>query len=203
MENAKALGYHSFDDVDPEHAVSAIMIRVADGCTPEQVAGDVNIHVKHVQAAESASMFSGISSGLSNVAGIIRILIVMIWLLAIAVLAISFVMISHERAREFAVLRVIGASQKMLSGLLLVEAACISAAGAACGVTIAALAVIPFGTLISAKLQLPYLVPAPGTLVLFAAGSLLISVLAGSLTAAASAWRVSRQDAAFILREGA
>ena len=203
VENAKALGFHSFDDVDPEHAVSAVMIRVADGSTPEQVAGDVNIHVKHVQAAESASMFSGISSGLSNVAGIIRILIVMIWLLAIVVLAISFVMISHERAREFAVLRVIGASQKMLSRLLLVEAACISAAGAACGAAVAALAVIPFGTLISAKLQLPYLMPSPGTLVLFAAGSLLISILAGSLTAAASAWRVSRQDASFILREGA
>ena len=203
IQNAQEIGFKSFDGVDPDHAVSAVMIKVKDGYTPEQVTGDINLHVKHVEAAQSASMFSGIAGGLSNVAGIIRILIVMIWLLAIVVLAVVFAMISHERAKEFAVLRVLGASRGMLSRLLLTESAVISAIGSVCGVIVAGLAIIPFRSLISAKLELPYLMPGAGKIALFAAGSLLVSILAGSLTAAASASRVSRQDAAFILRDGA
>lgn len=203
VKNAQAIGFKSFDGVDPSNAVSAVMIKVKDGYTPEQVTGDINLHVKHVEAAQSASMFSGIAGGLSNVAGIIRILIVMIWVLAIVVLAISFAMISHERAKEFAVLRVVGASRGMLSRLLLTESAVISAIGSACGAALAALVVIPFSSLISSKLELPYLMPGAGRIALFAVGSLLISILAGSLTAAFSAYRVSRQDAAFTLRESA
>ena len=202
IKNAKALGFHTFDDVNPATAVSAVMIKVADGYTPESVTGDINIHVKHVQAGQAANMFSGIADGLSSVSGIIRILIVMIWILAIVVLAVTFAMISHERAREFAVLRVIGASRNMLSRLLLTESVAISAIGSVCGVAAAGLAILPFRSLISAKLQLPYLMPGIGTIALFAAGSLLISILAGSLTAAFSAYRVSRQDAAVTLREG-
>ena len=202
IENAKGLGFHDYDEVDPAHAVSAVMIKAADGYTPEHVAGDINIHVKHVQAGQSANMFSGIADGLANVAGIIRILVVMIWILAILVLAAAFAMISHERAKEFAVLRVIGASRSMLSRLLLTESALVSAIGSLCGVAAAGLAVIPFSSLISARLQLPYLMPGMGTILLFAAGSLVISILAGALTAAFSAYRISRQDAAFTLREG-
>ena len=201
IENAKALGFHSFDDIDPARAVSAVMIKVKDGYTPEQVAGDINIHVKHVEAGQSASMFSGIAGGLSGVADIIRLLVVMIWLLAIIILAVAFVMISHERAKEFAVLRVIGASRGMLARLLLTEAAVMSAIGAAIGVAAAALLLLPFGTLLSTRLQLPYLLPGAGRIFLFGAGSLVAAVLAGSLAAAASAGRASRQDAAFTLRE--
>ena len=202
IKNAQKLGFKAFDDVDPATAVSAVMIKVADGYTPEQVTGDINIHVKRVQAGQAANMFSGIADGLSSVSGIIRILIVMIWILAIVVLAITFAMIAHERAKEFAVLRVIGASRNMLSRLLLTESIAISAIGSVCGAAAAALAILPFSSLISAKLQLPYLMPDAGTIVLFTVGSLLVSILAGSLTAAFSAYRVSRQDAAFTLREG-
>ena len=93
-------------------------------------------------------------------------------------------------------------SRNMLSRLLLTESVAISTIGSVCGAAAAALAILPFSSLISAKLQLPYLMPGTGTIVLFAVGSLLVSILAGSLTAAFSAYRVSRQDAAFTLREG-
>lgn len=203
IENAQALNFTSFDAVDPSHAVSSVMIKVADGYDPEKVAGDINIYVRHVEASESAAMLSGISGGLGNVAGVIRILIVMIWILAIIILAAAFAMISHERAKEFAVLRVAGASRSMIFRLLLTESALISAIGAVVGLVLSCLVVFPFSSVISSRLEMPYLMPGLPVITAFAAGAFLLSVLAGSVTAAISALRVSRQDAAFILREAA
>ena len=125
----------------------------------------------------------------------------MIWLLAIVILVIAFFMISHERAKEFAVLRVMGASRGMLSGLLLWEAVLLSLSGAAIGLLLSALIVLPFGNLLSEALSLPYLLPEAPVIVLFGAGAMLLSVLAGSLTSALSAMQVSRGDAGLSLRE--
>lgn len=202
IENAKELKFHAFDAVDPDHAVSSVMIRVADGFNVEDVANDINIHVRHIKAAQAVSMVTDIAGGLSDVAGMIRLLTGMIWILAVTVLSIAFVMIAHERAREFAVLRVLGASRGMVSRLQLTESAIISAVGAILGLAAASLLLFPFGTLISARLQLPYLTPDAGHILVSAAVSLAVSVLAGALTSAFSAWRISRQDTALALREG-
>ena len=100
IENARALKFHAFDAIDPDHAVSSVMIRVADGFSADEVTDDINIHVRHIKAAQAVSMVSDIAGGLSDVAGMIRLLTVMIWILAAAVLTIAFVMIAHERAKE-------------------------------------------------------------------------------------------------------
>ena len=163
---------------------------------------DINIHVRHIKAAGAVSMVTDIAGGLSGTAGIIRMLTVMIWILAIAVLSIAFVMIAHERAKEFAVLRVMGASRGMLARLMLTESALISAAGAVCGLAAACLVIFPFGNLISSRLGLPYLSPGSGKILLLAAGSLVLSILAGALTSAAAVRRISRQDTALALKEG-
>ena len=60
MKNAEALGFHYFADVDPDHAVSSVMIRVAEGYDPEAVAGDINVHVRHVEASAAAAMLSSV-----------------------------------------------------------------------------------------------------------------------------------------------
>ena len=202
VANARTLGFDFANKIDPDTTVSSVMIKVADGYTVESVLNDINIHVRHVEAGQSASMLSGISTGLMNVSGIIRILTVMIWILAIAILSIAFLMIAHERAREFAVLRVMGASRRMVSRVLLTESAIISGIGAVCGLLVSLLIILPFDNLIRMKLALPYLLPDASRIILLAVISMLVSVAAGALTSAVSAYRVSRQDTALALKEG-
>ena len=203
IENAQALNFSAFDEVDPEHAVSSVMVKVQKGYDPKDVADTIDLYVRHVEASEAATMLSGISGGLGNVAGMIRILTVFVWILAIALLAAAFAMISHERAKEFAVLRISGASRRMIVRLLLTESFIVSGIGALTGLLLAALLVIPFRSLISSRLELPYLMPGVPMTAVFAVGSLLLSILAGSVTAAICAMRISRQDAALILRDAA
>ena len=202
MVNAQALGFHSFADVDPGDAVSSVLIRVAEGYDAAAVTADINIHVRHVEAAQTTNMLTGIAAGLSSVSRVIGILTGMIWVLAIVILVIAFAMISHERAKEFAILRVMGASQKMVSRLILTESAILSLAGAVMGLVIGALIVIPFGGSISSALGMPYLMPGVGTMLGLGAGSLVLAILAGSLTGSISAYRVGKLDAGLVLREG-
>ncbi len=202
IENAQALGFTTFDGVDPDNAVSAVLIRVAEGYDAAAVTGDINVHVRHVEAEQTTNMLSGIAGGLANVSRIVGGLTVMVWLLAIVILVIAFAMISRERTREFAILRVMGASRGMVSRLLLTESALVSLAGAVMGLIAGALVVFPFSRAISGSLGMPYLTPGAGAVAAMAAGSLLLAVLAGSLTAAFAAGRAGRTDAGLVLREG-
>lgn len=202
MRNAEALGFHYLTDTDPEHAVSAVLIRVAEGYDTEAVTGDINVHVRHVEASAAAAMLSSVAGGLKSVSGVIGFLVAAIWVLAVVILVIAFAMISHERAKEFAVLRCLGASRRMLCRLLLTEAAFAALFGAVVGIAAGALIVFPFGNAISTALDLPYLMPSALSVAALALGSLLLSALAGALSAAVSAWRVSRSDAGLLLREG-
>ena len=201
MKRSQELGFHYFDKVDPNHAVSAVMVRVAEGYDPAKVSGDINIHVRNCEASQAASMISGISAGLSGVSRMVGILTFLIWILAIVILAIAFAMIAHERSKEFAVLRVIGASGKMVSGLLLGESALVSFFGALCGVLLGALFIVPFQGMVRSALNLPYLMPGAGTLLLFGTGAVLLSVLTGALAGYFSARRLGHAEAGQLLRE--
>lgn len=203
MEGSRQEGFDYFEGVDPKRAISAIMVKVKDGYSVESVNNDINIHVRRVESTQAKTMVSSIAGGLTNVSRIIGGLTAMIWVLAIVILILAFFMIAHERTKEFAILRVMGASRKMLSGLLRWEAGIISFLGAVLGVAVGALAVFPFSGLIHSKLDLPYLLPGPGTVVGLLIGSVVIAVIAGSLTSAISAYRIGKNDTGLIIREGA
>ena len=202
LESSTKQGFRYYDG-DPARAISSVMIKVGDGYGIEDVANDINVHVRKVEATQAKSMISSIAGGLTNVSRVIGVLVVVIWILALAILMVAFVMISNERTKEFAVLRVVGASEKMLKRLLRTESIIISGVGALCGAAAAALVVFPFGGLVKRSLDLPYLLPDAGVTAALLFGSVALSVLAGSLTSAASARRLVKNDTGLILREDA
>ena len=196
-------GYDYFKGISVEDAISSVMVKVENGYDIDSVNNDINIHVRKVEATKSKSMISAIASGLANVSGVIGGLTIIIWVLAVIVLIIAYSMIVHERTKELAVLRVMGASRKMLSGLLRTESAIMSVVGSIIGVALASAIVFPFSTLIKNKLDLPYLLPAGLTIALLLLGTIIITVLAGALTAGLSAGKIVKNDTGLILREGA
>lgn len=201
MESSVLLGFDYFSDVKAEHAISSVMVKVMDGYDIDQVTGDLNIHLRRVEATQAKTMISDIASGLTGVSGVVGGLTVMIWILAIVILIVVFAMIVNERKKEFGVLRVAGASQKMLSRLLLAESGLISLIGALIGAGLAALIILPFLGMIRESLKLPMLLPSVPVILALLAGSIVISTAAGSLTSAVSARKITRTDAGLILRE--
>ena len=126
-----------------------------------------------------------------------------VWVLAFVILLIAFAMMIAERRREFAVLRLLGTSQRGLSGLILAETALCSLAGGVLGVGVAAMLIFPFTALIESKLNLPYLTPGAGTILALAIVTVAVTVLIGALASLYAARRLSRTDPGTTLREGA
>jgi putative ABC transport system permease protein len=125
-----------------------------------------------------------------------------VWALAFAILLLTFVLIIRERTREFAVLRLAGASRGMLSRMVLTESFLCGLLGGLTGTGLAALLLFPFARLIESMLGLPYLMPETGTILLLAAGTVLLSAVVAALSSVMAAVRLSRVDPGTALREG-
>ncbi len=203
MKNAQALGFHYFDDIDPERAVSAVMVKAADGYDNEKVKNNINIKVRHVVAEMSQSMVAGISSGLGGVSEVITILMLLVWVLGLIILMIAFMMIANERVKEFAVLRVVGASKRMLTGMLRTESLVIGLVGALSGVIVGGLIVIPFSGIIRSALDMPYLQPSVAAAALTAFSAVVITVVTTGIASALSARCLTENETALVLREDA
>ena len=163
---------------------------------------DINIHVRHVTAESTKDMISGVGDSLSGISAVIRALIIIVWILAMIILVITFTMLINERKKEFAILRVAGASRAMLSRMMLKEAFIISAVGGVLGLIAGAVTVLPVMSLIEERMGLPYLSPSPAAIGIMIAVTLGIAFAVGPAAAAYSAFRLSRVDAGRVLKEG-
>ncbi len=185
-----------------DQVISAVYVKVQDGCDIDAVNSRLNGHLRKVTAVRTRSMITGVSDSLAGVIRTVTILIAAVWILAFVILLLAFILIVRERVREFAVLRLLGASRGMLSQIVLLESSLCGLLGGLIGVTLAAVFLFPFAGLIESTLNLPYLMPEPGTILILAAGTVLLSVIVAALSSVTAAYRLSRIDPGTALREG-
>lgn len=186
----------------PEEVISAIYIKVKDGHSAESVTNAINVHVRKVQAVQTKNMLTGVSDSLGGIASTAAWLIAAICVLTFAILMVAFCLLINERKREFAVLRMVGASRLMLLRIIIVEAMYLSLAGGVLGTVLGAAVVFPFNALIEMKLGLPFLIPSLWSTLLVAAITLILALSSGSLASAFAARRLSRIETGAVLREG-
>ena len=185
-----------------DQVISAVYVKVKDGWDIGEVNSRLNGRLRKVTAVRTRSMITGVSDSLAGISRTVTVLIAAVWVLALIILLLSFVLMIRERAREFAVLRLAGASRGMLSRLVLTESALCGLAGGLLGTGLAALMLFPFAGFIESALKLPYLMPAAGKILLLAAGTVLLAAAAAALSSLTAAYRLSRIDPGTALREG-
>lgn len=186
---------------NPATMISTVQVRVADGYDAEYVAADINMHVRGAYAVTTKAMTSSVADSVAGIAGIVGVLMAVIWIIAAVVLVVAFSVAGKHRAKEFAVLRVIGASRKALSGIVLKEAALISALGAVIGIVVALVIVLAFNGALEGALGVPFLMPDVPTMVLFAVLAFVVTMIAGPAASVVSAQRLSKVDPGQVLRE--
>lgn len=194
---------HKIDSGNDAEVVSAVYVKVLPGTDPGLVNNRLNGRVRKATAIRTAGMMTEVADSLSGVSRTVAVLICAVWVLSLIILFIVFSMMVNERRRELAVYRLLGMNRKMLSGMILKEAALCSFTGALCGTVLGAVMVFPFTTLIETSLKLPYLTPDPGTIVLYACIAMAVTVLVGCAAGSRTAHRLSKVDPGTTLREGA
>jgi putative ABC transport system permease protein len=202
---ARAEGYDFLAAQEKEMQRGAVSVVLAktDPSTPSaRLAQTIGRENAGVDVVVSQGIFSGISESLAGLTAYIRLFSAVLWVLAFVVLAAVFSGTVHERKKEFALLRILGATRKKLAGMVLAESAIAGIAGGAAGVVLASMAIFPFSTLISERLELPYLDAPFSSIILLALGSLVLSVLAGPLASLYAAIRISGAETYITMREG-
>ena len=201
LRAAEAMGVsHRIESGD--HVISAVYVKVKDGADIDAVNSRLNGHIRKVTAVRTRSMITGVSDSLAGISRTVTFLIAAVWVLALVILLLTFVLIIRERTGEFAVLRLAGASRGMLSRMVLRESALCGLLGGVAGTGLAALLLFPFAQLIESALNLPYLMPETGTVLLLAVGTVLLSAAVAALSSLMAAYRLSRVDPGTALREG-
>jgi putative ABC transport system permease protein len=205
IDRARAEGYDFLSAQEKEMsrgAVSVVLAKADSSTPPARLAQIIDRENAGVDVVVSQSIFAGISQTLAGLAAYIRLFSAILWVLAFIVLAAVFSGSVHERKKEFAVLRILGAARGKLAGMVLAESVFTGLAGGVAGIVLASLVIFPFSTLISEGLELPYLDAPLLDIVPLVLGSLFLSVLAGSLASLHGALRISRAETYFTMREG-
>jgi putative ABC transport system permease protein len=182
--------------------VSAVLAKTDPSVPPARLAQTIGRENSGVDVVVSQRIFAGISETLAGLTAYIHLFSFILWALSFIILTTIFSLSIHERKKEFAVLRILGATRGKLAAMVLSESAITGFAGGAAGVLLASLIVFPFSTLISERLELPYLDAPLFSVIPLVLGSLLVSTLAGPLASFYSAIRISRAETYYTMREG-
>jgi len=205
IEGAREQGVNLNIDVkggNAESSISSVLIKIKDGYSLDTVVANIRQSIDSVAIVRSKTIISGTAGHIGIIIDYFYVIAAALWILAALVLAVVFSTSIHERKKEFAVLRILGATRKRLSAIVLTEAFLTSVTGGMAGIAAASLVVFPFSTMIGDKLGLPYLQPDIGVITGLLAFSFLLSVAAGPLAAIYSAVKISRAETYITLREG-
>lgn len=181
-----------YERYNPEDVISSVMVRTASGYDTERVAADIRARVSGVSVATAKNMVSGISDGLKRISRSITLTAVML----------IFVMMIHERKREFAALAAMGADRDVISGIVGREAMTVCLAGGVAGIFLSALLLYSFGGFIGHSLGAGMVVPSPMTALVLAVLSLGSSLLAAKAASMAAVRYICKTDAGLVLKEG-
>ena len=195
-------GMFRYENLDADRAVSAVLVRLAPGADAAAVAARINETIPGVTAVASTRMVAGIADSLRTVSAAVTALIALVWGLGLGLTVLLFVLMMGERRREFAGLRAMGMSRRMVSALVAREALTVGALGGLAGIGLSGLVIFSFSRLIGQGLGVGFLIPGAGQTALLAAAGLASVLAASALAAGIAAGRLHRMDASLILKEG-
>ena len=176
---------------DNENLISSIMVRVKPGSDIMQTAQKIRSAFKGQQIYPLAAknMMSNVAAAIGSLSFYVHILTLVLWILTFLVLFTVFSSIINERKKEFAMMRILGATKKKLISLAFTESLIISGGGAAAGSFLALCIVLLFNQAFSQAVKLPYLRPHA----LWICGLFLIVTLLVSATGPIASLKMVRQ----------
>ena len=200
--DAESKGQRFLEDANPNESISTILVRVSEGYSRKELIKNIRKELGGVKIVESQNMISSAASNMKSIALFIYIFAGLFLLIALSTLALVFTVIANERKKEFGILRILGATKKKLSDIILLESIFISAAGGMAGILIASLIIFPLNVYIGDNLGIPYLLPSVIRIILILVLDLFVSTLIGPLSASLSAVRISKAETYLTIREG-
>ena len=191
------------EDKDHENMISCVMIKVDNSVDPVEIQNKIRNEFagQGVYPLLSQSMMNEVSTSTQDMIKYVYILIALVWLLVFLVLTLVYSITIKERKREFATLRILGASKKHLRRIILSEIFTINISGAACGSVLGLIISILFGTWFSQSFKMPFLAPNVLTLAIIFIAVFAIGTIMGPLSSLISIKKMNAEELGLLLRQ--
>jgi putative ABC transport system permease protein len=176
--------------------VSALLVQLAVGATPEQVRFAIAKN-PGVKVAAGGSVLTSTRQGLTALLGGVFLFTLLMLLGSVVMVSVLFSAIIAERRREVGLLRAIGARCRQVVRLFVVEAALTTGLGGFCGILLGGALLLCFQRSLGYYFQtvnVPFLWPGARSIVVFALGCVGASAVVGVLGAFLPALQAGREE---------
>ena len=206
IEAAKLVGVEFETNEVPSKSVSTVLINIKEGYYKEKVihdvytlAADMDIDVNIIEAQ---SLTQELGSNISNLSMLLSLYSVLFLITSFITLHVVFALIIGERKKEFAIMRILGATKKIVAKSMLLEAFVISGVGAIVGSGLSMLLISSFSTFIETSLGLPYINIAITTQISMILITILITTLVGPLAVLTTVSGINKAETFITMKEG-
>ena len=188
---------------DNDNLISSVMVKLKKDADPVAVLKNIRaaFQSEGVYALLSKQMMSEVSSNMKNILIYVYILMGVLWLMVLLVLGIVYNFSIKERKREFATLRILGATKHKLMNIVLSEIYIINFIGAVIGTVLGFCIAMLFGPAISLSLKLPFLEPGLIQMIYLSLASLLVGIFIGPVAASFALNKMYKTELALLLKE--
>ena len=191
------------EDKYDDNMISSIMLKIKKGVEPTEVQNAIRRECLNdgVFPLLSKSMMNEVSNSALDMINYVYILIALVWILTFIVLSLVYSITIKERKRELATMRILGATKKMLSNIILYEVLIINFIGAITGATLGFVISILFGRWFSQSFKMPFLAPNFAVLVVIFLAVLIIATLMGPISTLRSIKKMNKDELGLLLRQ--
>jgi putative ABC transport system permease protein len=182
--------------------VSALLILLAEGTTPERVRFAV-AQRPGLKVVSGGSLVSSIRQGASALLGGVLILALVFLLIAVMLVGLLYAAIVAERSHEIGLLLALGSRGRHVMQMFLAEASVTTALGGMLGVVVGAFLLLAFRRSVGYAFEsahVHFVWPQPAMIAFIAIGCVLFSAAIGLLGASVPAWRAGRREPYELIR---
>lgn len=182
--------------------VSIVLAQLTSGVDPLDVAEDIEGRILGVSVVTSSRLKQAVGQRIQGLKTVVVSVIGILWCMSLILIGLIFSLMVNERCREIGLLRAMGARQRVVSQLVLEEAAVLTGLGGGTGIAVSAILLFGFEGLLRQRLQIPYLWPPMGETASLVGVLCALALLTGALASLYPAIRSSRLEPYQAIRRG-
>ena len=143
----------------PKGMVSAVLVKVDPAASPFVVASEISRQIPGTKTMTPNGLLNAVSGQLGAITSLLYGSTLAVMVISIPLLGFISAMVAHERRREVAILRALGAKKTYVMWLMLAESFSIAVIGGLAGIGAATVILVGFQDFIANSLKIPFIAP--------------------------------------------
>jgi len=186
----------------PPGMVSAVLVKVDPGTSPAAVAREIQAQIQGSKTITPNGLLNTVSGQLGAVRRLLNGTTLAVTIVSIPLLAFISAMVAHERRKDVAILRALGATKTYVVRLMLAESFSIAIIGGLIGIGAAAVILVFFQDFIATSLKIPFIIPSPLALLVDGGTALFLCAGIGGIASLYPAILINRSEPYETIRKG-